>query len=75
MQLNEAIKSGFLDYTECEFHDPNSAKPLTLLEAYDRGLNKKIINYMFSHHQFCYNSHVEIVTNLQIKIVSTNYLN
>lgn len=75
MQLNEAIKSGFLDYTECEFHDPNSAKPLTLLEAYDRGLNKKIINYMFSHHQFCYNSHVEIVTKLQIKIVSTNYLN
>ncbi len=38
MPLNEAISSGFLDYTECEFHDPNSAKPLTLLEAYDRGL-------------------------------------
>lgn len=37
MQLNEAIASGFLDYTECEFHDPNSTKPLTLLEAYDKG--------------------------------------
>lgn len=38
MSLNEAIENGFLDYTECELHDPNSGKTLTLLEAYDKGL-------------------------------------
>jgi hypothetical protein len=37
MTLNQAIQDGFLDYTECEFHDPSSQKPLTLLEAYDKG--------------------------------------
>ncbi len=38
MTLSEAIASGFLDHIECELHDPNSSKTLSLLEAYDKGL-------------------------------------
>jgi len=37
MKLNEAIESGLLDYTEGEFHNPDSGQTLTLLEAYDKG--------------------------------------
>jgi hypothetical protein len=37
MPLNEAIAAGFLDYAECEFHDPVSGKTFTLLDAYDKG--------------------------------------
>ena len=54
MQLNEAITDGFLDYTECEFHDPNSPKPLTLLEAYDKGLNLKNFNTFSSKITYFY---------------------
>ncbi len=37
MKLNEAIESGILDYAQGEFHDPDSGRTLTLLEAYDKG--------------------------------------
>ena len=37
MELSEAISRGILDYVECEFFDPTTAKKLSLLEAYDKG--------------------------------------
>jgi hypothetical protein len=46
MPLNEAIEAGFIDYTECEFHDPKSGKTLTLLDAYDKGLLITKISYV-----------------------------
>jgi hypothetical protein len=38
LTLSEAIASGFLDHIECELHDPNSGRTLSLLDAYDKGL-------------------------------------
>lgn len=37
LTLSEAIATGFLDYLECEVHDPVSGRTLSLLDAYDKG--------------------------------------
>ena len=49
MPLNEAISSGFLDYTECEFHDDNNnTRPTNNLDSLKRAdLRLPHIYYMY----------------------------